>query len=136
MKKIADLHQFIASLNLVAAEQIDSDVDDLTITPACRETGIIGQLIIAEKDYTATFFIERYPHGRISEDALLAQISVWLIENDTARIEPIHFSLIIQVLDAQTANLEFGIVFNEPIVAVETVDGPLTINNKQYALYE
>ncbi|MGJ0489607.1 phage tail protein [Methylobacter sp.] len=134
MKKIADLHAFILSLDLVAAEQIDSYVDDLVIVPSGRPAPTAGQIIIAEKRYTATFNIERYPHGQISEDALLAQIAAWLIENDTTRTDPIEFPLIVDVHDAQTANLEFGITFEEWILAAEDVAGPITANGKQYAL--
>jgi hypothetical protein len=134
MKKIADLHAFILALDLVAAEQIDSFVDDLLIVPSGRPAPDEGQIIIAEKRYTATFFIERYPHGQISEDALLAQIVAWLLENDTTRTDPIDFPLIVDVHDAQTANLEFGIAFEEWIVAAEDAAGPITINGKKYAL--
>jgi len=134
MKKIADLHAFILALDLVAAEQLDSYVDDLRIVPAARPTGTAGQIIITEKHYTATFFIERYPHGRTSEDVLLAQICAWLIENDPTRTDPIEFPVIVDVHDAQTANLEFGIVFEEWVLAVENVAGPITVNGKKYAL--
>jgi len=134
MQKIADLHNFIINLNLVAAEQVDSFVDDLVITPALRGTGVAGQLIIAEKDYTAMFYIERYPHGGISEDALLAQISAWVIQNDTERTASIAFPLIVDIHDNNTADLEFGISFNELIIATADVNGTIDVDGTKYAL--
>jgi P2 phage tail completion protein R (GpR) len=134
MQKITDLHTFIANLNLVAAEQIDSAVDDLSIIPSGRPAAVAGQLVIAEKHYTASFFIERYPHGKVSEDQLLAQISAWLLANDTGRLEPVGFDMIIDVLDAQTANLEFGIPFTELITCTPYATGAIVVNGVKYKL--
>lgn len=134
MKKLADLHAFIIGLDLFAAEQMDSYVDDLRIVPAGRPNGTTGQIILTEKHYTATFSIERYPHGEVSADILFAQISAWLLENDTTRNDPIEFPMIVDVLDTETANLEFGVVFEEWIIAAESVNGAITVNGKKYAL--
>lgn len=134
MQKIAALHSFIAGLNLVAAEQIDSAVDELTIIPSGRPATIAGQLIIAEKHYTASFFIERYPHGKVSEDQFVAQISAWLLANDTGRLEPVEFEMIVDVLDAQTANLEFGIPFTELVIGIPYANGTIVINGVKYKL--
>ena len=134
MTKISQLHQFILNLNLFAAEQMDSFIDDLTVTPACRPTSIAGELLIAEKDYTATFFIERYPHGLVSADQLIAHICTWLIENDPNRLKPVIFDIVVDVLDSATANLEFRVVFYEQILATETPGGSLQYQNGGYVL--
>jgi len=134
MQKIALLHDFIISLNLFAPEQMESVIDDLTVIPACRPNGTAGELVIAEKDYTATFFIERYPHGQVSEDKLLAQISAWLVQNDADRTIPFDFSLNIEVMDTQIADLEFGIPFTELIIAQEDEAGEILFNAVRYTL--
>lgn len=134
MIKIKMLHSFILDLNLFAAAQMDSEVDDLVITPSCRPHPTAGQIIVAEKDYTATFYIERYPHKAVSEDALLAQVSAWLVENDSERTQPIEFPIIVEVLDTSTANIEFGIAFNEHIMAVQDVNGDIEVKGVRYAL--
>ncbi len=134
MQKIKDLHAFIIGLNLFAAEQMDSFVDDLVITPAFRGTGVLNEVVAAEKDYTAMFFIERYPHKLVSPDQLLAQISAWLIENDPYRTDIVAFPMIVEVNDSETADLEFGISFNEWILAKEDPAGAIVFNNTRYAL--
>lgn len=134
MQKIKDLHSFILSLNLFEAGQLDSDVDDLVITPKCYAHSVPGQMVITEKDYTATFYIERYPHHLQSEDLLIAQISAWLIENDESRTEPRQYQMIVEPLDSQTVNLEFGIPFNELVIAVEDSNGNISIKGTQYSL--
>jgi hypothetical protein len=113
---------------------MDSYVDDLRIVPAGRPSSVQDQIVIAEERYTATFFIERYPHGRLSPHILFAQISAWLLENDTERTEPIDFPMIVEVLDTETANLEFGILFDELVMAAEDEDGVIHVHGKTYAL--
>jgi len=134
MQKIAELHDFIVRLNLFAAEQMESVVDDLTVVPACRPNGNVGELVIAEKDYIATFFIERYPHGQVSEDNLLAQISAWLVQNDADRTTPFDFDMNIEVMDAQIADIEFGIPFTELIIAQQDEAGDILVDGVRYAL--
>ncbi len=132
MKKIAELHSYLLTLDLFAAEQLFSEVDDLTITPAYYPDG--DNVIVCEQSYTAMFFIERYAHAKVSADVLFAHISRWLMENDTGSTAPLPFSVIVDVLDHKTANLEFGIPFNENISAVADVEGALLINSVRYAL--
>ncbi|POZ49898.1 phage tail protein [Methylovulum psychrotolerans] len=134
MIKIGQLHTFLQGLNFVAAEQIDSWVDDLQIIPSGRNTGVPGRIIVCENHYTATFFIERYPHGRINESILTASISCWLMENSGDSLDKFEFPIILDVLDAQVANVEFGIPFREFVYAQEDEAGPLVFNSKTYSL--
>jgi len=132
MKKIAELHSYLLTLDLFAAEQMNSEVDDLIITPTYYPDG--ANMFVCEQSYTAMFFIERYAHAKVSADVLFAHISRWLMENDTGSTAPLPFGVVVDVLDHNTANLEFGISFNENISAVADVDGPLLINGVRYAL--
>jgi hypothetical protein len=132
MIKIAALHAFIEALNLVDSGQIFSDVDDLEIRPCGRGNGLAGQLIMSEKHYTATFYIERYPHGQIGEDVLFDNISAWLIDNDSNRTEGFNFPVVVDVLDESVADIEFRISFLERSTVVEDVDGPITFDGVRY----
>jgi len=132
MQKIADLHAFILGLNLVASEQIDSYVDDLTVTPMAKSTDKRGQLLIAEEVYTATFFIERFPHGNTPVEILFAQLSAWLMQKDTTRDKTIDFTVDVDVLDTEVADIEFGIKFTEQIFVQEDPAGDIDIDGKRY----
>jgi len=132
MIKIAELHAFIEALNLVDSGQIFSDVDDLEIKPAARTNGTPGQLIMTEKHYTASFYIERYPHGDKGEDVLFDNVSAWLIENDPGRTEPLSFPVVVDVLDDKVADIEFRIPFIELSTVQEDVDGPVTLDSVTY----
>jgi hypothetical protein len=134
MRKIKELHAFLLSLNLFAAEQMDSAVDNLTVTPCCRPHTVPGQLVVAEKDYTAAFLIERYPHHLRSDDELIAPLSVFLLNHDPERTEKVVFKMDIDLLDNETANIVFSILYTELVLAEEDSNGSLLINNLRYKL--
>ncbi len=134
MQKITDLRAFIVNLDMVAAEQIDSFVDDLVVTPAMRESGVASQLIAAEISYSAMFFIERYPYAKKPANELFAQIAAWLIQNDTSRTDPVEFPVIVDVNDHETADLEFGILFRENINILADAGGPIVVDGTHYKL--
>jgi hypothetical protein len=134
MKKIADLHAFILSLDLFAAEQLDSYIDDLTVTPSWRNGPQPSTKIAAVMDYTATYFIERYPHHAVPAELLIAQISAWLLTHDADNLNPFTYGVNVDVLDASTADLEFGIGFSEDVVVIEDLSGPIEMDGTRYRL--
>jgi hypothetical protein len=134
MKKIKALHEFLVGLDLFAAEQMDSFVDQLTISPACRQCATPGQLVVAEQDYTATFYIERYPHALHPAEYLVAQLSVWLLQHDPERLDKKQIAVTVEVLDSSTASIEFSIEFNELVYAQAQANGGIVFNNIAYAL--
>lgn len=135
MQIISQLYEFLISLNLVAAEQIDGFVDDLQVTPAFRETDQADVFVLAVKDYTATFYIERYPFGQVGENELLAQISSWIIQQDAWwEVNQADFSVIIDVSDNQVADIELGIKLREHVTAKQDDAGSVVIDGMRYAL--
>jgi hypothetical protein len=133
MNKLTALTTFLLNLNLFAAEQLESFVDDLTIMPACR-TAAAGQIVVCEMDYTAAFYIERFPHGSTPAPLFFAQISAWLVQNDPDRTDANDFPVTVDILDDSTADLEIRIPFTELVTASETVDGPIAFKTKRYTL--
>ena len=134
MKKLTELTTFLLDLNLFAAEQLESFVDDLKITPSCRKTQIEGRLIITEMHYTAVLFIERFPHHAVPASLLMAHISSWFIDHDPVRIDPFEFQVIVDVIDEQAADLEIRILFRETVEASENTGGAIQFNGKRYAI--
>ena len=94
----------------------------------------MGQIVVAEKHYVAGFEIERYPHGSVSEDLLISQVSAWLLENDTDRLDPIDFQFVVEAMDEQVADVELSIDFTEYVKAAEDPNGKITIQGKTYTL--
>ncbi len=119
MTKLGALHAYLQSLNIIAAEQIESWPDDWKNTPCFRKHTVSDQWVLTEKNYTGCFFFSSYPHGRISADLLISQISQWLLINDAERTDGFEFPCIADVLDAESANLEIHIPFKELVLAVQ-----------------
>ena len=134
MQKITDLRAFIIGLDLVAAEQIESFVDDLVVTPALRNTAAADEIVAAELHYFAMFYIERYPYAKKPAAELLAQISAWLIQNDTGRTDPVEFPVNVEINDYETADLEFGILFRENIRIKAEASGSIVVDGVNYKL--
>lgn len=134
MTKHAALVAFLQNLNLFAAEQLDPFVDDLTILPAARATATAGQIVVCEMDYTAVYYIERYPHQQNPAALLVAQISAWLLDNDTDRVGSYQFPVNVEVLDDATADLEIRIAFHELVTAHSDAVGAITVASQRYTL--
>jgi hypothetical protein len=133
MTKLTALTTFLLNLNLFAAEQLESFVDDLTIMPACR-TAAAGQIVVCEMDYTAAFYIERFPHGSTPAPLLFAQISAWLLQNDPDRHAGFDFPVNVDILDDSTADLEIRIGFHETSTATQHPSGDILFNGQGYVL--
>ena len=87
MKKLADLTTFLTELNLVAAENIFSYVDEPKIIPSGSYLST-DSIILYRLDYTATINIERYPHKIHAAELLFGHVSAWLMDNDDDRGVP------------------------------------------------
>lgn len=135
MVKLQQLTEFLLNLNLVAAEQIDSWVENPRMVPRGKVVSE-GQLVLFTQTYDAIFAIERYPHKRHSAELLFAHVSAWLIENDSERAQLglSNPQTDVDVLDDKTADIELTIAFEEDITAVLDEDGPISYMGGQYKL--
>jgi hypothetical protein len=132
MTKIQQLHTFLIGLNLFAAENISSVMDDLRITPALRPGATLSQLVMCEKDYLATFNIDDLAQS--NGDLLLANLSKWLAINNADSLNPSPFDMTIEILNNDKCNVEFSIPFNEVLLAEQSSNGPLMVDGIRFAL--
>lgn len=137
MKKIAALHGYLAGLNLVEPNKLDSWVEDMQVFPAGRNDDSDtqnGLKIICTESYTAQFRIDDYPHKHKPVQKLFAHISAWLLENDVDRTTPFEFPVNPEVLDAEIALIEFAIAFEEKTLVTLDPHGDISLNGKRYKL--
>ena len=135
MVKLQQITAFLVGLNLVAAENIDTWVENPQIVPRFKSQGD-GQIILYTQTYDAKLFIERYPHKVHDAELLFAQVCVWLIENDEGRLDlqlP-HPDTDVDILDDSTADIEITIRFEEDITAVIDESGPIEFGGQRYRL--
>ncbi len=132
MHKLAAITAFLVQQNLVAAEQIDSWVENVELFPAGDERG--NGVLMFRQEYTIGIEIERYPYKTHPAELLFALLSCWLMDNDSERDEIAVPKVDVEVLDDSIADLEITIEFTEDITAVEDPAGPILFNGKQYRL--
>ncbi len=134
MNKIKWLHQHIIDLDLFAAEQMESFVDDIQIFPAMFASEV-NQIFACQAEYTATFYIERFPHKRADIRFLIASVCAFLIDHDgDNNNDSRQFSMNTEENDGETADIEFSLHFVEDILAEENPIGPLVFNGVNYQI--
>ena len=134
MIKLGQLHTFMANLNLVALENIDSWAENIRLEAVCKDQGT--GLLLFRQEYDAVISIERFPHTRHPVEFLFAQVITWLMENDSER-EDQHLgqpSVESDILDANLADLDITIPFAEDVQAIPDENGPIVINGQKYRL--
>lgn len=127
MIKLSALTTFLLNLDLFAAEQLEAVVDDLVIVPGGHPSPGVTNIKVCGMDYTAVIFIERYPHKQVSANVLFAQVAAWLLDNDNERTD-YTFPVNVDVIDAETADIEIRLTFREYITATQQSGGNLLFN--------
>ncbi|AEC18496.1 P2 phage tail completion protein R [Gallibacterium anatis UMN179] len=91
---------------------------------------------IAHIRYKATFLFNELPFNQLSVAEIMANIQVWLNENDELRYQ-LDFAEIgfdVEIYDDSTADLTFDIEFQEPITAIKSERGKLNIDGVNYQI--
>lgn len=135
MRQIKALTSFLLGLNLVAAENIGSLVENPKVEPTAKSMGD-GGMILFRQTYDAVIDIERYPHQRHPVELLFGQVSAWLLTYDVDRFDRKEASIQtdVEVLDAETANIMLVIDFIEEVGAVPDPSGPIEYNGQRWRL--
>lgn len=135
MKQLAAITAFIVGLDLIAAEQIESWVENPQIVPAGTVKTRDG-VVIYRQTYTAVIAIERYPHKRCPAELLFAHISAWLIDNDGDRFDDKDAKITtdVEIMEDDTADIEISIDFIEEIEIVKDPGGPIRLNGDRWRL--
>jgi hypothetical protein len=137
MKKLAAITEFLLGLDLVAAEQIDSWVENPQIVPA-GTVKTNDSLVIYRQTYTAVIIVERFPHRVHPAELLFAHISAWLMDNDGERFDnqDAKITTDVEIMDDGTADIEISIDFIEEVEIVQDSGGPIYLNGFHWRLAE
>ena len=133
MIKLGILHQFLINLDLVAAENIDSWVENPKIVPSGKNLSH-DSIILFRQEYDAVFSIERFPHQKTDVNYLFGKLCAWLMENDGDRDDIPEPITDVDILDNGTADIEITISFTEDVEAIEDPAGTIVFNGKTYKL--
>ncbi|MEB3457140.1 phage tail protein [Pasteurella multocida] len=93
---------------------------------------------IAHIQYDAVLFFDEFPFREISAQKIMAEIQIWLNENDYLRdvLDEYETPFELEIINDDVADLAFTISFQEPLTAVEDDAGDLEIDGKKYRLDE
>ncbi|WP_163832242.1 phage tail protein [Spartinivicinus ruber] len=129
MKKLTALKNYLIQLQVVTPEK-------LVAYPENNRIDIISKpgekgLEISQVTYDAIFEMDQV---KVSYTALVAIISAWLAEQDTARnnqaVGQPQFDY--DPTDNHTADIQLSIEFCEPVYLVETEHGPINYDHQRY----
>ncbi len=132
MLKLKQLTTFLVQQNLVAAEQIDSWVENPQIIPGGEDMGT--GIVLYRQTYDAVISIERFPHKHVAAELLFALVCAWLMQNDPDRQEIAQPTTDVDVLDDSTADIEISISFEEDVHGVIDPAGPIDLFGVNYRL--
>lgn len=132
MIKLQAITAFLIDLNLVAAENIDTWVENPQIVPRGKSMGA-GGIVLYTQTYDAVISIERFPHNTHPAELLFGQVCAWLMENDE-RDEIATPRTVVDILDDHTADIEITISFEEDVLAVPDTAGTIWVGGENYRL--
>lgn len=135
MIKIKQLTAFLINLDLVAAESIESFVDDPKIIPSGKMISH-DSIVLYRQEYTASFFIDDYPHQEHPAELLFGHFCAWLINNDSDRKEIAEPKIDVEILDNGAANIEVSIDFEEDVLAIADPAGPIELKGMHYRILD
>tara|TARA_R110002050_G_scaffold57423_3_gene128941 strand:+ start:87448 stop:87894 length:447 start_codon:yes stop_codon:yes gene_type:complete len=133
MLKLQAITAFILSLDLVAAENVETWVEKPKIVPRGKSMGN-GAMVLYTQTYDAVIFIERYPHKRHPAELIFGHVCAWLMDNDTDRKENAAPDTDVDIKDDETADIEITISFEEDVHVVLDPDGTIVLGGVSYRL--
>lgn len=133
MIKLQQLTAYVLNLNLVAAEQIDSWVENPQIVPSGKSMGQ-GTVVLYRQTYDAVIYIERFNHQKHPVEQLFGCVAAWLMQNDEDRDEIATPRTDVEILDDGLADIEISISFEEDVIAVLDPAGPIEFGGDRYRL--
>ena len=135
MIQLGLLSAFLLNLDMVAAENFDSWVEDPKIVPSGSVlSGDAEGIILFRQEYDAVFSFERFPHKRHHVNELFGQVCAWLIENDSDRDDIAQPHTDVDIRDDETADVEITISFTEDVEAIKDPAGLIVVGGETYSL--
>lgn len=129
MAMLKGITAHLLAANLVAAEQLDSWMEDGELQTASKNLG--NGIRVCRQEYDAVIQIERYA----GDPALLfALVTTWVMDNDPDRVslqlpEP---TVDVDIIDDRLADVEITIRFSEPVDLIEDDAGPISYLGKRW----
>ena len=124
------LTAFLLSLELFAAENLDSYAENIQLLPSGKSEG--KGIVLAWLEYDATINIERFSKNA---DVLMAHLVLWVMASEHVDSNELP-RLDIELLDDHLVDIELTVRFSETINLVPDANGPFLIDGENWQLIE
>ena len=130
MNKLQLITAFLLSLDLFAAEQLDSYAENIELQPSGKSDG--NGMVLAWLEYDATVNIERFAKNA---NVLMAHLCTWLMNNDALDDQNLP-RLDVELLDDQLVDVELTVHFKEALHLVPDPTGPFSLDGQSWQLVD
>lgn len=135
MEKMAQLDSYLSSVNLFAASQVSSWVEDVSLRIGAKYEG--NQILLYTNRYRAVILVENYNYALNTIEKFNAHVAVWLAANDNrVDLDEPAPSVAIDIVDDSLADLELTLMFEEDVYISQNDSGDIQYNNLNWSLEE
>ncbi|WP_027721213.1 phage tail protein [Maridesulfovibrio zosterae] len=133
MKLFKNFSEFLLNVSGVQPEQLEGCTDSGELEFSGKDLG--NCMEIGRFRYEGVFTVVNF-QGDIN--LLLSQIIAWLDDNDTERsnLNLPDPELVISLLENDSVKVELSVFFEEPLIVVPDVGGPIIWNGRKWAVSE
>lgn len=134
MKKLAALRDALVSWNLFRDNQLDTWATDIQVRLSGKVVG--DGVLAAAMTYTTVVAIDRYSYQQNPVEQLIAELAMYVLNNDSDRKGLDDPQMDIVGLDDHTADIEITLPFREQIHLVQRETGTIQAGGKSWALQQ
>lgn len=133
MQKIEALKNYLAEKTDVAADAITAQLKSMVLKPQGSDEG--NQILLYSLSYQATLSLIGFPYQAEKIARLNAHLMTWLADQDDREgLEKAFPSITLELQNAQTANLELNLAFEEEVYITPSIDGEIEYGGQMWAL--
>ena len=133
MEKLEALKSYLIEKSNLSAGAISAQVQSMVLKPKGVDEG--NQVLLHNLSYRAVINLIGFPYQAQEIASFNAHLMTWLADNDDREeLEDAYPSISIDLQDAQTANLEVSLAFEEPVYISSSLDGEIELADQTWVL--
>lgn len=133
MQKLEALKNYLAEKTDVAADAITAQLKSMVLKPQGSDEG--NQVLLHVLNYQASLSLIGFPYQAVDIARFNAHLMTWLAEQDDREgIEEAFPTITLDLQDAQTANLELSLAFEEDVYITPSAEGEIEYGGKMWVL--
>ncbi|KZM40940.1 hypothetical protein OA92_15280 [Marinomonas sp. SBI22] len=133
MEKLEALKSYLIAKSNLSAGAISAQVQSMVLKPKGVDEG--NQVLLHNLSYRAVINLIGFPYQVQEIASFNAHLMTWLADNDDREeLEDAYPSISVDLQDAQTANLEVSLGFEEPVYISSSLGGEIEFADQTWVL--